>query len=378
MCGPPPPSCAICNKNQGLLLCTACKIVHYCCRDHQIEHRPAHKEACDAIKRANKNFEIQESRLRLTEIDCATALSLPTYKFGKNLENARAAPFEALTAVETKASLEAQFEDMHRLFLLGPHTVPFARYYVQSLMLRLGKDQECYDLIVWFRSVIDTHPLDWASESQYGVTVKGADPLEAYRIAIGGQTELDLKINRALIKARLCIDWDTIKDMAAKGATKVSGESSTKIQPHVFESSIVANNPKIFDDKGEFFGGIMRVQTYMMLAFVTAENKHYWPALFAPDALTNRSKRFKVESFIDKSWASHSPELAKALVDLTIDAWLSTPKAFDFMREEYERMMRLEKEENIPLPHDPFSGRTADQLPLGLDAVTVSQNCPIM
>lgn len=48
-----------CNNLAGLTetscakkLCTDCKVARYCCKEHQLRHWPAHKQACKAIKKA--------------------------------------------------------------------------------------------------------------------------------------------------------------------------------------------------------------------------------------------------------------------------------------------------------------------------------------
>jgi hypothetical protein len=46
--------CYVCDKKDGLSRCAACKIVHYCGREHQATHRKEHKSLCKKIKIAQE------------------------------------------------------------------------------------------------------------------------------------------------------------------------------------------------------------------------------------------------------------------------------------------------------------------------------------
>jgi len=55
---PQVPSCAVCDlrtqpggQDKPLLVCGACKVVYYCCVEHQKEHWPEHKKPCKALRK---------------------------------------------------------------------------------------------------------------------------------------------------------------------------------------------------------------------------------------------------------------------------------------------------------------------------------------
>lgn len=66
------PRCPACGKRDNLLRCQACKVVSYCCSDHQVYDRINHKVACDLIKKAQKELDTQERELRAHPGDFAT------------------------------------------------------------------------------------------------------------------------------------------------------------------------------------------------------------------------------------------------------------------------------------------------------------------
>lgn len=56
--------CSLCRRKQNLLRCGGCKVVFYCNREHQTEHRPFHKSVCNAVKKAQKLCDVEEQKLR--------------------------------------------------------------------------------------------------------------------------------------------------------------------------------------------------------------------------------------------------------------------------------------------------------------------------
>lgn len=258
----------------------------------------------------------------------------------------------------------------HSLLLLQPpdqtsprsqtHYVPFARYYVPALMIRLGKDQECYDLVKWFRSLINVKGENWATETRLGVTVKNADAFEPDKISIGGRSELDLKIHKVLIKVRILLDIEALHNLAEAVGTRLPGDMVAKIKPYVLRTSMVAKNRELLeagDHKASETSmlGIVEIQLCFLMLMVHSENPYFWPTLFSPQALKYRNHPLVVNMFEDKSWTSNSPGLAVALVRMTIGAWVSTPGALDFVRKQWDTIMRSNKEHNIPMPRDPCS-----------------------
>lgn len=58
-----PSGCAICDKEQDLKICTACRVLSYCSKDHQIEHRKDHKEFCNYVRQTQATVKAIEARL---------------------------------------------------------------------------------------------------------------------------------------------------------------------------------------------------------------------------------------------------------------------------------------------------------------------------
>jgi hypothetical protein len=150
--------CEVCSKEAGLQLCTGCKIVNYCSKDHQTSHWNSHKKVCKDIRSGRSKLEREETKLRGLPADGKPSCRIfeeDAGRFWGIIEtrpymNARMAFAElvlwANNATCRKMALN-QWLDMLRLCRgdnLG------VRERVPGLYLRLGRIQEPYDFMKWW------------------------------------------------------------------------------------------------------------------------------------------------------------------------------------------------------------------------------------
>ena len=174
------PRCAFCNSsNEGhLSRCAACSVVHYCSRDHQVAHRDAHKGVCNGIKKALQVLEKEETKLRAHPGDWMTPPNLFEDSVGhfwgihetRPYMRSRYAVVEAYLAIDTYAAVEAARSHLADMLRLCRGDNMGVRDLVPATLLRLGRDQECYDFVGGCS--IHCHLESWCSFSNLDVALR--------------------------------------------------------------------------------------------------------------------------------------------------------------------------------------------------------------
>ncbi|KAK3361507.1 hypothetical protein B0T24DRAFT_641736 [Lasiosphaeria ovina] len=221
--GPLATKCPVCRVKDGLLVCGGCKVVHYCGAAHQADHRPTHKSACVAIKKTRAKLEQEEATLRANPGD---NFSMPADVFNngvgefwgildtRDYMRARFAAADALLQVQTVSAVEkalAHFTDMLRLCRSDNLSV---RDIVPGLLLRLGREQECYDFIKWWATIDDEDhyngDYDWGDNKLPYLDLRGEDAFEAIdKVATGSLSHV---VILTLLKLRLILDLERFEN----------------------------------------------------------------------------------------------------------------------------------------------------------------------
>lgn len=216
--------CPVCypklRPQTQLLLCSGCKVVHYCGAEHQKKHRPEHQAACKSIIKSREKLEKEEATLRAHPGD----VFLPSNVFEngvgrfwglidtRDYMRARFAAADALLQINTIKAVEkalAHFQDMLRLCRSDNLGV---RDIVPGLLLRLGREQECYDFLKWWAIIDDEHHYnghyDWADVSLPYLDICGADAFEPVD-AFASHLNLSQLVILALLKLHLHLDIES-------------------------------------------------------------------------------------------------------------------------------------------------------------------------
>ncbi|KAI1120891.1 hypothetical protein F5Y10DRAFT_113679 [Nemania abortiva] len=213
--------CPVCYPNlrpqKPLLLCGGCKVTHYCSADHQKKHRPEHKAACTSIIKSRAELEAEEAALRAYPGDILTPSNVFETGVGRfwgivgtrDYMTARCAAADALLQIDTIKAVEkalAHYQDMLRLCRSDNLGV---RDIVPGLLLRLGREQECYDFLKWWAVIDDEHHYNgrynWGDVSLPYLDIRGADAFEAAD-AFASRLSLSQLVILVLLKLRLHLD----------------------------------------------------------------------------------------------------------------------------------------------------------------------------
>ncbi|KAK0710175.1 hypothetical protein B0T26DRAFT_724270 [Lasiosphaeria miniovina] len=273
--GPLATKCPVCRVKDGLLVCGGCKVVHYCGAAHQADHRPTHKSACVAIKKTRAKLEEEEATLRANPGD---NFSMPADVFNngvgafwgildtRDYMRARFAAADALLQVQTVSAVEkalAHFTDMLRLCRSDNLGV---RDIVPGLLLRLGREQECYDFIKWWATINDEDryngDYDWGNYELPHLDLHGEDPFEAIdRVAAGSLSHV---VILTLLKLRLILDLERFEN----GLGEWDRPLGSLVQKRVRSRSRSAISTKE-----------LRKQYQKLLRIVHDHNSHFWEML---------------------------------------------------------------------------------------------------
>ncbi|KAI0178856.1 hypothetical protein GGR52DRAFT_277818 [Hypoxylon sp. FL1284] len=121
---------------------------------------------------------------------------------------ARFAAADALLQISTIKAVEmalAHFQDMLRL--CRPDNLG-VRDIVPGLLLRLDREQECYDFLKWWAVVDYDGHYDWSDASLPYLDIRGANAFEAVD-AFTSSLSLNQLVNLALLKVHIYADMDS-------------------------------------------------------------------------------------------------------------------------------------------------------------------------
>ncbi|KAK6062854.1 MYND finger [Seiridium cupressi] len=213
-----PQRCAVCANATGLLRCGGCKVVSYCGSPHQSTHRSEHKAVCKAIKESRESLEREEAVLRARPADIFHPADVNTsvgHSWGlldtRDYMRARHTAADALLQADTMSAVESaldHFTDMLRLCRsdnLGVRNV------IPILLLRLGREQECYDFLKWWATIDKDDRYDLSDVTQPYLDIRGANAFEGIDL-FSSHLSLSHLVCLTLLKLRLWLDLSPFED----------------------------------------------------------------------------------------------------------------------------------------------------------------------
>ncbi|KAK3348714.1 hypothetical protein B0T25DRAFT_228171 [Lasiosphaeria hispida] len=271
-CGLAPQSCPVCSSTSQLLFCGGCKVVSYCGKAHQLTDRPNHKAVCITIKKTGEKLDREEAELRAKPADSLLPADVFNTSAGRfwgildtrNYMRARFAAADALLKVETRVAVEralGHFMEMLRLCRADNLGV---RDVVPALLLRLGREQECYDFLKWWATADLDGKYRWGDTTLPYLDVHGADafePIEPFLPNHG--LSLSQLAMLTLLKLRLRLDLESH-----------GSESGRPVGRLVRAKVRFAHTRGISRTTEE-----LKSQYYTLCRVINDANPHFWEAL---------------------------------------------------------------------------------------------------
>ncbi|KAI0199096.1 hypothetical protein F4808DRAFT_433337 [Astrocystis sublimbata] len=311
--------CPVCYPKQRpqtqLLLCSGCKVVRYCGADHQKEHRPKHKKQCTSIIKSQANLEREEAALRARPGDFFTPGNVFENGVGRfwglidtrDYMRARFAAADALLQINTVSAVEkalAHFKDMLRLCRSDNMGV---RDVIPALLLRLGREQECYDFLKWWAVVDDKNHYngryDWGDVSLPYLDIRGANAFEAV-YASASRLSLSQLAILTLLKLQLYLDIEPY-DMEYMDFCVSWPPPPTELTRPIGE--IVQKKVETIDSSDvPDISEAIKGQYQKLFKMVHKMNPHFWEALVdASEDTQSLPSEYSPGSVEEAIWAVH-------------------------------------------------------------------------
>lgn len=274
-----PQRCPVCNKLDGLLRCGGCKAISYCGAEHQTNHRGEHKDACKKIKKSLAKLEREEAELRNHPPDMffpANVFETCVGRFWgihetRDYMRARYAAADALLQVESRIAVEKALEHFTDMLRLCRSDNMGVRDVVPFLLLRLGREQECYDFLKWYATTGSRGDYDWGDNTLPFLDTRGANVFEGLDV-FSKNASLSPLVALTLLKLRLLLDLYVCQDEEYDpddydGFSRLIGSIASKIARR---GDSVDIHMKTED---------LESQYHTLLKWVQDANPHFWSAL---------------------------------------------------------------------------------------------------
>ncbi|KAK0653686.1 hypothetical protein QBC41DRAFT_377736 [Cercophora samala] len=269
--------CPVCNATADLRLCGGCRVTSYCGPDHQLSHRPDHKTACNKIKKTREKLEHEEASLRASPGDMFTPADVFNTSVGhfwgildtRDYMRARYAAADALPQTKTRAAVEKALEHFVDMLRLCRSDNLGVRDIVPGLLLRLGKEQECYDFLKWWATADPDGNYDWGDTTLPYLNIHGADVFEPIDMFSNDASLCHLSM-LTLLKLRLYLDLDVWLTAILNGDREPDRPVGKLIRTTVSSLNLQSLSTLAITLKAQY-----RALTQL----VHTANQHYWNAL---------------------------------------------------------------------------------------------------
>ncbi|KAI1140170.1 hypothetical protein F5Y05DRAFT_377430 [Hypoxylon sp. FL0543] len=321
-----------CPVRDNLLKCGACQAVRYCGPAHQRADWPRHKSSCKLVKASREKLAQEEAALRarpgdafLSENPFETARGLfwlmkPTRPYMQS----RYELTNALLNIRTGDAVEDALEHSLGILHLNPGDNQMIRGQVPPLYLRLGRDQEAYDFIKWYAAVGSAGGYEWNNPDSPFLNLHDEDVLEPVDVHIEKLMELSFLACLTNIKIRLLLDLQMLDRESKKAANRNAGfdKKMEWVREHSLSDVLYRRRELVEMSDWKDLIATLEDQAKKLFRGVNKRNKHYWPALRAPELWT---------SVVPVACGLGSPQEINLVFRQTWYSWAECPPALEIV-----------------------------------------------
>ncbi|EGX93697.1 Zinc finger domain-containing protein, MYND-type [Cordyceps militaris CM01] len=332
--GPLENRCSHCQARAAKLLrCVGCSAVRYCNREHQTAHWPHHKPLCVQIKQARAQLAEEEQRLRQAPADFWTPANVFETQVGHfwglvGTRDYMRARFllagDLLPNVGTLCSIKEALKHLRDMLRLCRGDNMGVRNMVPAMMLRLDRDQECYDFAKWWATCDPDGRYDWGDMSLPYLSTRNADVFERPDFfssypSINGVSAI------LLLKLKLLVDIRNIRV-----ARKIFAQRSTPLDIcRLIERELIRSplSKRFLEDSSQT---LIQLECKLIRharelgATLIKANEHYVPALLEPDGALSHTPA----AYSPGSWEEMALSLRYCYA-----AWWETAGVLELLRD---------------------------------------------
>lgn len=238
---------------------------------------------------------------------------------------ARYSLVEAILKIKTFDAVKSALDHTMDILRLNRGDNMGVRDLVPALLLRLGRDQECYDFVKWYQTMGQDGDYDWGDMSLPFLNVLNADVFEPVEYMCGKWPDLSHISAIALLKIRLLQDLKSLQNSVLL-AEKVPSEILHNVQRYVPQSTTISENKEVMD-RPELYIEKLSSQVDMLYTTIEKANTHFWQALVNSKRHLNSRPEF---------YSHGSLEETQLVVQHSIDSWIETPGALEVIKAKVE------------------------------------------
>ena len=309
--------------------CQGCKVVSYCSREHQSIDWPAHKTYCSTIKKARTRLEAQEIALRAHPGDVDTPPDAFTeggegwgkfwgFQGTRPYMSARYVLVEALLMVNTTAAVEAALDHSLDMVRLNRMDNQGMRQLIPTLLLRLGRDQQCYNVLKWHTTTLK-EGATWSGIATPELDLRDEDAFYPVGDFIAAMMPLPHLVILTLLKLRIMVDL--------KGFHLRCSTPGPHAPQHIISGIMVKDAEYLDEGPAAALDMIMEFQMKLIKELYMAvhlQNVHFWAALLDPRG----HLRAKPNGYM-----MGSREEMQVTLQQTYNAWVKSPGAIKIVEE---------------------------------------------
>jgi hypothetical protein len=149
-------------------------------------------------------------------------------------------------------------------------------------MLRLGKDQECYDFVKWWSVVSEQSDYDWGDMNLPFLDIMNADVFEPCDQFCQARHTLELRhaVSLILLKIKLLLELTALDNSTLAVGAKEPREILNTIRPYILHRPLITEKLSIMSrDTHASEINRLAAQVNALYVEISEMNRHFWSSL---------------------------------------------------------------------------------------------------